>query len=181
MTHLLPRALRAALVAVFALALGIQALTAFLAHTERDRSGGLTVSPDGTVTEGNDLVSSVMRTHGTGVALYTIAALLLVQVVVVCVWRVVTLAQNGEALSSASLPYLTVTVRALAGATVLLALLAVRVGDAVPLSFTLYPWGTALAAGTGTLVMLLLRTLLHQAIERDDEATRMHDELKGLV
>ncbi|GAA3853734.1 DUF2975 domain-containing protein [Streptomyces sedi] len=181
MTHLLPRALRAALVAVFALGLGIQALTAYLAHTEGGRNGDLTVSPDGTVTVGGDLVSSVMRAHGTEVALYTVAALVLVQVVVVCVWRLATLAQNGEALSSASLPYLTVTIRALAGATVLLTLLALRIGDAVPLSFTLYPWGAVLAAGTGTLVMVLLRTLLHQAIERDVEATRMHDELKGLV
>ncbi|WP_431040759.1 DUF2975 domain-containing protein [Streptomyces sp. P1-3] len=182
MTQLLARSLRAVLIAVFALTLGVQLMMLAIANVEPDQDD-IAVSRHGTVVMNNSFIDDVIQDRGVEVALYAIPALILLQAVMVCIWRLATLAQNGKAFTPASLPYLTTTIRALAGMTVLLAVLAIRLSstNALPLGFTLYPYGAVLAAATGTLVMLLLRTLLHQAINRDDEATRMRSELDEVI
>ncbi|MBO8185299.1 DUF2975 domain-containing protein [Streptomyces spirodelae] len=182
MTHLLARSLRAALVVAFALTLGVQLMMLFIANTQPVQ-GDIAVSRDGTAVTNDSFVDEVIQDRGGEVALCAIPALILLQAVMVCIWRLTTLAQNGKAFTPASLPYLTTTIRALAGMTLLLAILAVRLSSdhTLPLGFTLYPYGAVLASATGALVMLLLRALLDQAINRDDEATRMRSELDQVI
>ncbi|WP_263168766.1 DUF2975 domain-containing protein [Streptomyces sp. SCSIO ZS0520] len=181
MTHLLARSLRAALIAVFALTLALQAWMVVLVSTDPVR--GVTASGKPVVETDNDTLTEILQGHGLALTLCTIPALLLLQAVVVCVWRLTGLAQDGKAFTPASLPYLTTTIRALIGMALLLAALAVRLDSthALPLTFTLYPYGAVLAATTGALVMLLLRTLLHEAIHRDGEASRLRGELAEVI
>ncbi|NKI45548.1 DUF2975 domain-containing protein [Streptomyces physcomitrii] len=181
MTPLLTRSLRAALCAVFALTLALQAWTVVLVST--DPAQDVTASGEPVAATDDGTLAEIVQGHGLALALCALPALLLLQAVVVCVWRLTGLAQDGKAFTPASLPYLTTTIRALIGMTVLLAALAFRLGSthALPLTFTLYPYGAALAAATGALVMLLLRTLLHEAIHRDGEATRLRGELAEVI
>jgi hypothetical protein len=105
------------------------------------------------------------------------------QVVVVCVWRLVTMVRRGTVFSHAAFRYVDLVIGAIVAAAllwfVLTAVLAPQHQD--------NPGVTAIMAGIGmavlgaALIVLVLRMLLAQAVARDVEATHLRAELDEVI
>lgn len=112
-----------------------------------------------------------------------------VQVVLVCVWRLVTMVRRGTVFSRAAFRYVHGVIGAFVAAAglvlavaVLLALVNRQVpGDAVAPGIVLLVCGVAVAILGVALIVLVLRMLLAQAIDRDVEAARMRAELAEVI
>ncbi|MDX3072845.1 DUF2975 domain-containing protein [Streptomyces sp. NPDC088354] len=106
-----------------------------------------------------------------------------VQVVLVCVWRLVTMVRRGTVFSPAAFRYVHVVFGAVVAAALLVFALAVLLapGEAVPPGMVLLLCGAALAVMGVAHVVLVLRTLLAQAVERDAEAEWLRGELAGVI
>jgi DUF2975 family protein len=116
-------------------------------------------------------------------AVIMILAIVTVQVTLVCVWRLVTMVRRGTVFSHAAFRYVDVMIGAAAAAAVLTFALAVVLapGDAVPPGMVLLVClGAVVAAGIG-LIVLVLRTLLAQAISREAEAHELRAELDEVI
>ncbi|GAA1006669.1 ABC transporter [Streptomyces sp. F-3] len=105
------------------------------------------------------------------------------QVVLVCVWRLVTMVRRGTVFSHAAFRYVDIVTGAFAAAAALVFALAVVLapGEAVAPGIVLLICGVSLAALGIALIVLVLRTLLAQAVARDVEAARMRAELAGVI
>lgn len=106
-----------------------------------------------------------------------------VQVVLVCVWRLVTLVRRGTVLSDASFRYVDVVLAAVSCAALLVfALGAVLApGDAVAPGVVILVGGAGLLVVLAALVVLVLRLLLAQAVARDVQARDLEAELEQVV
>ncbi|GII75713.1 transporter [Sphaerisporangium rufum] len=106
-----------------------------------------------------------------------------VEVVLVCVWRLVTMVRRGTVFSPDAFRYVHIVIGAVVAAALLFfafgALLAP--GDPVPPGMVLLIGGAGLAALGVALVVLVLRMLLAQAVDRDVEAARMRAELEEVI
>ncbi|MFF5426576.1 MULTISPECIES: DUF2975 domain-containing protein [unclassified Streptomyces] len=105
------------------------------------------------------------------------------QVVLVCVWRLVTMVRRGTVFSHAAFRYVDVITGAFAaGAAVVFALAVLLApGEAVAPGVVLLICGASLAVLGVALIVLVLRVLLAQAVARDIEAARMRDELAEVI
>lgn len=111
------------------------------------------------------------------------------QVVVVCVWRLLTMVKRGTVFSTAAFRYVDVIMGAFTAAALLIfafaGVLAHRnrayTADEVPPGIILVIGGLGMAALGVALVVLVLRMLLAQAIDRDTEANRMREELEEVI
>lgn len=105
------------------------------------------------------------------------------QVVLVCVWRLVTMVRRGTVFSHAAFRYVDIVTGAFAAAAALVFALAVVLapGEAVAPGIVLLICGVSLAALGIALIVLVPRTLLAQAVARDVEAARMRAELAGVI
>jgi hypothetical protein len=111
------------------------------------------------------------------------------QVVVVCVWRLLTLVLRGTVFSPAAFRYVDIIIGAIvAAALVVFALAALLASanwaveeDAVAPGIILLICGVSVAALGVALIVLVLRMLLTQAIARDVEATQMQAELDEVI
>ncbi|MGA4845298.1 DUF2975 domain-containing protein [Streptomyces sp. G5(2025)] len=105
------------------------------------------------------------------------------QVVMVCVWRLVTMMRRGTVFSYASFRY----VDAVTGAFVAAALLVFTLGALLAPGEAVAPGVVLLVGGVGVavlgvaLIVLVLRMLLAQAVARDVEAHRMRAELDEVI
>lgn len=105
------------------------------------------------------------------------------QTVLVCVWRLVTMARRGTVFSHAAFRY----VHAVIGAFVAAALLVFALGALLAPGEAVAPGIVALLGGAGlailaiALIVLVLRMLLAQAVARDVEASRMRAELAEVI
>ncbi|MBX9396933.1 DUF2975 domain-containing protein [Streptomyces sp. TRM72054] len=106
-----------------------------------------------------------------------------VQVVLACVWRLVTMVQRGTVFSHAAFRYVDVVIWALGAAAVLLSAFGYMLapGEAVAPGIVLLIGGVVVAVLGVALIVLVLRMLLAQAVARDVEAARMEAELKGVI
>ncbi|GAA5055075.1 hypothetical protein HNP84_006150 [Thermocatellispora tengchongensis] len=106
-----------------------------------------------------------------------------VQVVLVCVWRLVTMVRRGTVFSHAAFRYVHIVIGAIVAAAMLVFALAVVLapGDPVPPGIVLLLCGGALAVLGVALVVLVLRMLLAQAVARDVEAAQMKAELEEVI
>ncbi|MFC5749626.1 DUF2975 domain-containing protein [Actinomadura rugatobispora] len=95
------------------------------------------------------------------------------QVVVVCVWRLVTMVRRGTVFSHAAFRYVDVVVGAIAAAALL--------WFALTALLTVIMGGIGMAVLGAALIVLILRMLLAQAVARDVEATRMRAELDEVI
>ena len=104
------------------------------------------------------------------------------QVSAVCVWQLLSMVRKGSVFSSAAFRYVDVVFGALATASVLTFILAVVLapGGTAPGILGLI-CGMSLAIAGVALVVLVLRMLLVQAVERNAEAAQLRSELDEVI
>ncbi|MFG3350289.1 DUF2975 domain-containing protein [Streptomyces sp. NPDC048018] len=105
------------------------------------------------------------------------------EVVLACVWRLVTMARCGKVFSRSAFRYVDLVTSAFVGAALLLWMLGVVLapGEAVAPGIVLLIGVIGLAVFGVALIVLVLRTLLAQAVARDIEATQMKAELDEVI
>ncbi|MFH0240911.1 DUF2975 domain-containing protein [Streptomyces sp. HK10] len=113
----------------------------------------------------------------------TVLGIVTVQVVLVCVWRLVTMVRRGTVFSHAAFRYVHIVIGAFVAAALLVFALGVVLapGEAVAPGVVLLLGGVCLAVFGVALVVLVLRMLLAQAVARDVEAARMRAELEEVI
>lgn len=118
------------------------------------------------------------------IALVSIAVLgvLTMQVFAVCVWMLLTKVRRGSIFQSASFRYVDVIVGAVAAAALLAFVLAALLapGEVAPGMVALIG-GAGLVLSGMALLVVVMKALLRQAIEREDEARTLRDELGEVI
>ncbi|BDV32376.1 DUF2975 domain-containing protein [Microbacterium terricola] len=118
------------------------------------------------------------------IALVTIAVLgvATMQVFAVCVWQLLTKVRKGSVFSPGSFRYVDVIIGAIAVAALLAFALAVVLapGSTAPGLVGLI-CGAALVLGGMALLVVVMKTLLRQAIDRDVEARTLRSELDEVI
>lgn len=163
MGKLTVRALRAVLVVVLAGSVFVQALMVWMLVSGSDpEDGSLPLTP-----------LRVITILGIGTA----------QVALVCVWRLVTMVRRGTVFSHAAFRYVDVIIGAIvAAALVWFAVTALNApGQRDDPGVTLIMGGIGVAVLGVALLVLVLRTLLAQAVARDVEAAWMRAELDEVI
>jgi hypothetical protein len=121
---------------------------------------------------------------GPRIALLAIVVLgiVCVQVVAVCVWRLLTMVRRGTVFSHGAFRFVDIVFGAIAFAAVLVFGIAVILapGGTAP-GIVLLICGAALMIGGVALVVLVMRALLAQAVARDVEATQLRSELDEVI
>ncbi|MFD5102907.1 DUF2975 domain-containing protein [Streptomyces albidochromogenes] len=113
----------------------------------------------------------------------TVLGVVTVQVVLVCVWRLVTMVRRGTVFSDAAFRYVDIVLGAVVAAALLVFALGVVLapGEAVAPGVVLLLGGVGVAVLGVALIVLVLRMLLAQAVARDVEAARMRAELDEVI
>ncbi|AOY73328.1 transmembrane transporter [Arthrobacter sp. ZXY-2] len=111
-----------------------------------------------------------------------VLGILCVQVVAVCVWKLLTMVRRGTVFSNGAFKFVDIIFWAVSAAAVLVFSIAVLLapGDVAP-GVVLLICGAALMVGGVALVILVLRTLLAQAVARDVEAAGLRAELDEVI
>jgi hypothetical protein len=136
-----------------------------------------------TVLAVSGLDGDLSRGAAVAVVVLSILALLALQVVAVCVWRLLTMATDGRVFTPAASRWVDVVIGALFVAAGLVLVLGVVLapGEAVPPGAVLVVGGSAVVlAGIG-LIVVVMRALLHQAVARDAQATELQAELDTVI
>ena len=104
------------------------------------------------------------------------------QVFAVCVWQLLTLVRRGAVFSDAAFRYVDVVIGAIATASALTFILAVVLapGEVAPGIVGLI-CGAALVLAGMALLVVVLRRLLAQAIDRENEARGLRSELDEVI
>jgi hypothetical protein len=112
-----------------------------------------------------------------------VLGMLSAEVVLVCVWKLVTMVRRGTVFSPAAFRYVHIVIGAFTAAALLtFALGAVLApGEAVAPGVVLLIGGIGLAILGVALVVTVLRMLLAQAVARDVEAAQMQAELGEVI
>jgi hypothetical protein len=111
-----------------------------------------------------------------------VLGILCVQVVAICVWRLLTMVRRGTVFSNGAFKFVDIIFWAVSAAAVLVFSIAVLLapGDVAP-GVVLLICGAALMVGGVALVIRVLRTLLAQAVARDVEAAGLRAELDEVI
>jgi len=119
----------------------------------------------------------------TAFRVIAILGMVLVEVIGVCVWRLVTMVRRGTVFSHAAFRYVDVIIGAIvAAAFAWFAVTAVNApGQRADPGVTLIMGGIGLAILGVALIVLVLRMLLAQAVARDVEAAQMRAELDEVI
>lgn len=119
----------------------------------------------------------------TPLIVIVVLGIVTVQVVMVCVWRLLTMVRRGTVFSHAAFRYVDVVIGAVAVASLLLFGLGVLLapGEAVAPGVVLLVGGAATLVAGIALVVLVMRTLLAQAVARDAEASSLRAELDEVI
>ncbi len=115
--------------------------------------------------------------------LIVVAGAAAAEVVLVCVWRLVTMVRRGTVFSLGAFRYVHIVIGAFVAAALLVCALGVVLapGEAVAPGIVLMLGGVVVAVLGVALVVLVLRMLLAQAVARDIEAARMRAELAEVI
>lgn len=105
------------------------------------------------------------------------------QVIAVCVWKLLTMVRRGTVFSHASFRYVDVVIGAVVAGAALTFGLAVTLapGEAVAPGVVGLICGVALVIGGVALLVYVLRTLLAQAVATDAEAQHLRAELDEVI
>lgn len=118
------------------------------------------------------------------IALVTIAVLgvMTMQLFAVCVWMLLTKVRRGSIFSASSFRYVNLIIGAFAAAAVLAFALAVLLapGSIAP-GIVALVCGAALVLGGIALLVVVMKALLRQAIDREHEAQTLRSELDEVV
>jgi hypothetical protein len=118
------------------------------------------------------------------IALVVIAVLWVatLQVSAICVWQLLTRVRRGSIFSRSSFRYVDVIIGAVTASAVLVFALAVVLapGGTAPGIVGLI-CGAALVLGGVALIVVVMRALLKQAIDRENEARTLRDELGEVI
>ena len=119
----------------------------------------------------------------TALRVVTIVGMVSVQVALVCVWRLVAMVRRGTVFSDAAFRYVDVVIGAIvAAALVWFAVTAINApGQRADPGVTLIMGGVGVAILGVALIVLLLRMLLAQAVDRDAEAAHLQAELDEVI
>ncbi len=119
----------------------------------------------------------------TPLRVVTILGMVSVQVALVCVWRLVSMVRRGTVFSDAAFRYVDVVIGSIvAAAVVWFAVTALNApGQRDDPGVTLIMGGVGVAILGVALLVLVLRTLLAQAVSRDVEATQLQAELDQVI
>ena len=119
----------------------------------------------------------------TSLRLITILGIVTVQVALVCVWRLVTMVRRGTVFSHAAFRYVDIVIGAIvAAALVWFTVTAINAPDQRDdPGVTLIMGGIGVAILGVALIVLVLRMLLAQAVDRDVEATQLKAELNEVI
>ncbi|GAA2537933.1 DUF2975 domain-containing protein [Streptomyces levis] len=119
----------------------------------------------------------------TPILVIVVLGVVTAQVVLVCVWRLVTMVRRGTVFSTDAFRYVHLVIGAFVAAACLVFALGVVLapGEAVAPGVVLLLGGAGLAVLGVALVVLVLRMLLAQAVARDIEAARMQAELEEVI
>ena len=112
-----------------------------------------------------------------------VGGIMTVQVIALCVWRLLTMVRRGTVFSHAAFRYVDIVVGAAAVASLLTFSLGVVLapGESVAPGVVLLIGGVAVLAAGVALVVLVLRMLLAQAVARDVQAAKMQAELDEVI
>ncbi|MEU1631132.1 DUF2975 domain-containing protein [Streptomyces sp. NPDC020096] len=123
------------------------------------------------------------RTPVLVITILGVVTVQVVQVVLVCVWRLVTMVRRGTVFSHAAFRYVHLVIGAFVAAALLVFALGVVLasGDDVPLGVVALLGGVCLAVFGNALIVLVLRMLLAQAVARDVEASQLGAELAEVI
>jgi hypothetical protein len=105
------------------------------------------------------------------------------QVVMVCVWRLLTMVRRGTVFSHGAFRYVDVVIGAIAAAALLLFALGfvLAPGEAVAPGIVLLIGGAGAVTAGIALVVVVMRQLLAQAVARDSEANHLQAELDAVI
>jgi hypothetical protein len=117
------------------------------------------------------------------VIVIVVLGIVTLQVVAVCVWRLLTMVRRGTVFSHAAFRYVDIIIGAVATASVLTFGLAVALapGEAVAPGIVGLICGMSLVVAGVALVILVQRMLLAQAVARDTEAQHLQAELDEVI
>ncbi|MET9697830.1 DUF2975 domain-containing protein [Streptomyces sp. NPDC006529] len=117
------------------------------------------------------------------VLLIIIVGIVCAEIVLACVWRLVTMARHGTVFSQPAFRYVDLVTGAFTGAALLLWVLGVVLapGEAVPPGMVLLIGAAGVAVLGVALIVLVLRMLLAQAVARDAQASQMQAELDEVI
>ncbi|MGA6226687.1 DUF2975 domain-containing protein [Streptomyces umbrinus] len=119
----------------------------------------------------------------TPMRVITILGMVSAQVVLVCVWRLVTMVRRGTVFSHSAFRYVDGVIGAIVGAALLwFTVTAINApGQRDDPGVSVIMGGIGLAILGVALIVLVLRMLLAQAVARDVEATQMQAELAEVI
>lgn len=105
------------------------------------------------------------------------------QVTMVCVWRLLTMVRRGTVFSHAAFRNVDIMIGAVAAASLLTFALGVTLapGEAVAPGIVLLIGGAGVMIAGVALLVLVMRTLLAQAVARDAEAQHLQAELNEVI
>lgn len=117
------------------------------------------------------------------VVVIVVLGILTVQVTAVCVWKLVTMVRRGTVFSHGAFRYVDVIFGAIVTASLLTFALGVVLapGEDVAPGVVLLIGGLAVIIAGVALIVLVLRTLLAQAVARDAEASQLRAELDEVI
>ena len=117
------------------------------------------------------------------VLLIVVLCIVTTQVVMVCLWQLVTMVRRGTVFSDAAFRYVDVMIAAFVAASALVFALGVVLapGEAVAPGIVMLIGGVATVVLGIALVVLVMRSLLRQAVERDVEASHLRAELDEVI
>jgi hypothetical protein len=135
----------------------------------------------GTLIGGNDPEDGSLPL--TSIRLITILGMVTVQVAFVCVWRLVTMVRRGTVFSDAAFRYVDIVIGAIvAAALAWFTVTAINApGQRDDPGVTVIMGGIGVAILGVALIVLVLRMLLAQAVDRDLEATQLRAELNEVI
>jgi hypothetical protein len=119
----------------------------------------------------------------TPLVVLTVLGILALQVAMVCVWGLLTMARSGTVFSAGAFRLVNIVIGAFAAASLFTFGLGVALapGEAVAPGVVLLVGGVAVSIAAVALIVLVLRALLVQAVATDTEARKLRTELDEVI
>lgn len=117
------------------------------------------------------------------IVVIVVLGIVTVQVTAICVWRLVTMARRGTVFSHGAFRYVDIVIGSIAAAAVLVFVFAALLapGEAVAPGVVLLIGGVGVLIVGVALIVVVLRALLRQAIDRDAGASALEAELDEVI